>query len=95
MEKGRLEAFSDGVIAIITTIMALEMKVPHGADLESLKPLIEECAKTSGSPGAKQGRFVYRRRQSEDASCTPGRQSEDASRTSGRQIGGRFAYLGS
>lgn len=40
MTKGRLEAFSDGVIAIIITIMVLEMKVPHGADLESLRPLI-------------------------------------------------------
>jgi len=33
MGKGRLEAFSDGVIAIIITIMVLEMKVPQGADL--------------------------------------------------------------
>ena len=40
MHKGRLEAFSDGVIAIIITIMVLEMKVPHGTDLESLKPLL-------------------------------------------------------
>ncbi len=40
MEKGRLEAFSDGVLAIIITIMVLEMKVPHGEDLASLKPLI-------------------------------------------------------
>ncbi|MBR8835531.1 MAG: DUF1211 domain-containing protein [Stigonema ocellatum SAG 48.90 = DSM 106950] len=40
MEKGRLEAFSDGVIAIIITIMVLEMKVPHGADLAALRPLI-------------------------------------------------------
>ncbi len=40
MHKGRLEAFSDGVIAIIITIMVLEMKVPHGTDLESLMPLI-------------------------------------------------------
>lgn len=40
MGKGRLEAFSDGVIAIIITIMVLEMKVPHGADLEALKPLL-------------------------------------------------------
>ena len=39
MEKGRLEAFSDGVIAIIITIMVLEMKVPHGADIKSLLPL--------------------------------------------------------
>ncbi|MDI1335262.1 MAG: TMEM175 family protein [Lacunisphaera sp.] len=36
MHKGRLEAFSDGVIAIIITIMVLEMKVPHGTDLGSL-----------------------------------------------------------
>lgn len=40
MGKGRLEAFSDGVIAIIITIMVLEIKVPHGADLEALRPLI-------------------------------------------------------
>src|SRR3954470_5666285 len=40
MGKGRLEAFSDGVIAIIITIMVLEMKVPHGADLASLRPLL-------------------------------------------------------
>lgn len=39
MGKGRLEAFSDGVIAIIITIMVLEMKVPHGADLAALQPL--------------------------------------------------------
>jgi uncharacterized membrane protein len=37
--KSRMEAFSDGVIAIIITIMVLEMKAPHGADLEDLKPL--------------------------------------------------------
>ena len=40
MEKGRLEAFSDGVIAIIITIMVLELKVPHGHDLEALAPLV-------------------------------------------------------
>jgi uncharacterized membrane protein len=40
MGKGRLEAFSDGVIAIIITIMVLEMKVPHGESLESLRPLV-------------------------------------------------------
>ena len=40
MGSQRLEAFSDGVIAIIITIMVLEMKVPHGADLASLKPLL-------------------------------------------------------
>ena len=40
MSKGRLEAFSDGVMAIIITIMVLEMKVPPGADLVALRPLI-------------------------------------------------------
>ncbi len=40
MSKGRLEAFSDGVIAIIITIMVLEMKVPHGGDLQDLAPLL-------------------------------------------------------
>jgi uncharacterized membrane protein len=38
--KGRLEAFSDGVIAVIITIMVLEMKVPHGTDFEALAPLL-------------------------------------------------------
>jgi uncharacterized membrane protein len=40
MSSGRLEAFSDGVIAIIITIMVLELKVPHGATLGALVPLI-------------------------------------------------------
>ncbi|GAB4156900.1 MAG: TMEM175 family protein [Cyanobacteria bacterium J069] len=40
MEKGRMEAFSDGVIAIIITIMVLELKVPHGASFTELRPLI-------------------------------------------------------
>jgi uncharacterized membrane protein len=40
MEKNRLEAFSDGVLAIIITIMVLEMKAPHGSDLAALKPLV-------------------------------------------------------
>ncbi|MBI5335960.1 MAG: DUF1211 domain-containing protein [Burkholderiales bacterium] len=40
MGKGRLEAFSDGVLAIVITIMVLELKVPHGATLEALQPLI-------------------------------------------------------
>ena len=40
MGKGRLEAFSDGVIAIIITIMVLELRVPHGAELSALRPLV-------------------------------------------------------
>lgn len=39
MNKERLAAFSDGVMAVIITIMVLEMKVPHGSDLEALRPL--------------------------------------------------------
>ena len=40
MNKGRLEAFSDGVLAIIITIMVLELRPPHGYDLKVLTPLI-------------------------------------------------------
>ncbi|MEO5988746.1 MAG: TMEM175 family protein [Candidatus Eisenbacteria bacterium] len=40
MTTGRLEAFSDGVIAVIITIMVLELKVPHGSDLAALRPLV-------------------------------------------------------
>jgi uncharacterized membrane protein len=40
MTKGRMEAFSDGVLAIIITIMVLEMKVPHGSHLSDLKPIL-------------------------------------------------------
>jgi len=40
MGKNRLEAFSDGVIAIIITIMVLELKVPHGEGIETLVPLL-------------------------------------------------------
>jgi uncharacterized membrane protein len=39
MHKGRLEAFSDGVLAIVITVMVLEMKVPHGTDLEALRAI--------------------------------------------------------
>jgi uncharacterized membrane protein len=40
MNKGRLEAFSDGVIAILITIMVLELKIPHEADWAALRPLL-------------------------------------------------------
>jgi uncharacterized membrane protein len=40
VQKGRLEAFSDGVLAIIITIMVLELKVPHGTELGALLPLL-------------------------------------------------------
>ena len=40
MERNRLEAFSDGVLAIIITIMVLELKLPRGVDLAALKPLL-------------------------------------------------------
>ncbi len=40
MGKSRLEAFSDGVIAILITIMVLELKVPHGENVEALAPLV-------------------------------------------------------
>jgi uncharacterized membrane protein len=40
MAKNRLEAFSDGVLAIIITIMVLELKVPHGSDLAALQPIL-------------------------------------------------------
>ena len=40
MKTSRLEAFSDGVLAIIITIMVLELKVPHAADLAALKPVL-------------------------------------------------------
>src|SRR6266404_4505185 len=40
MEKNRLEAFSDGVFAVIMTVMVLEMKVPHGSELRALQPVL-------------------------------------------------------
>jgi TMEM175 potassium channel family protein len=38
--KGRLEAFTDGVMAVIITVMVLELKVPHGVDVEALQPIL-------------------------------------------------------
>ena len=43
-ESGRLEAFSDGVIAVIITIMVLELKPPHGTDLASLRSILPTLA---------------------------------------------------
>src|SRR5438552_2288659 len=40
VDKNRLEAFSDGVLAIIITIMVLELRVPHGSDWAALEPLL-------------------------------------------------------
>ena len=40
MDKGRMEAFSDGVLAIIITIMVLELRIPHGTDAAALRPLV-------------------------------------------------------
>src|ERR1700726_3557759 len=40
MNKSRLEAFSDGVLAVIITVMVLEMKAPYGASVQSLRPVI-------------------------------------------------------
>ena len=40
MSKGRLEAFSDGVFAVIITIMVLELKAPHGGDWDAFRPLL-------------------------------------------------------
>lgn len=52
MKTGRLEAFSDGVLAIIITIMVLEMKVPEGTSFEALKPVLAVFLTYLGS-------FVY------------------------------------
>ena len=42
MTRARLEAFSDGVIAILITIMILELKIPHGSDLAALRAILPE-----------------------------------------------------
>jgi uncharacterized membrane protein len=42
MSKGRLEAFSDGVIAILITILVLELKIPHGSDLNALRAILPQ-----------------------------------------------------
>src|SRR5207302_11264431 len=42
MSKTRLEAFSDGVIAILITIMVLELRVPHGSDWQALAPILPQ-----------------------------------------------------
>jgi uncharacterized membrane protein len=42
MSKGRLEAFSDGVLAIVITIMVLELRAPHEASLEAIEPLLPD-----------------------------------------------------
>ena len=47
MSKGRLEAFSDGVIAIIITIMVLELKTPRGRDFAALAPILPASSATS------------------------------------------------
>jgi uncharacterized membrane protein len=44
MTKGRLEAFSDGVLAIVITIMVLEIKVPRGSNLADLQPLLPKLS---------------------------------------------------
>jgi hypothetical protein len=51
MGKNRLEAFSDGVIAILITIMVLELKGPHGAELDALLPVLSVLG-TSESTGS-------------------------------------------
>jgi uncharacterized membrane protein len=40
MNKSRMEAFSDGVLAVIITVMVLEMKTPRGANLTALRPVV-------------------------------------------------------
>ena len=54
MKKSRLEAFNDGVLAIVITIMVLELKVPHGDDFAALFPLWPVFTSyVSAQPGAR------------------------------------------
>ena len=53
MNKTRLEAFSDGVLAIIITIMVLELKVPHGENLADLRPLLPQFVPYEDAPAGQ------------------------------------------
>jgi uncharacterized membrane protein len=55
MNTNRMEAFSDGVIAIIITIMVLELKVPHGADVAALGPMIPKLRHGRRNPPVTTG----------------------------------------
>jgi hypothetical protein len=63
MGKGRLEAFSDGVIAIIITIMVLEMKAPESAELSGLRPVLPAfLSYVLSGCSLRRGRFMRRSR---------------------------------
>ena len=51
MSRSRLEAFSDGVIAVLITILVLELKVPHGVDAAALKPMLPVFLSYVARPG--------------------------------------------
>ena len=88
MGTGRMEAFSDGVIAIIITIMVLELKVPHGTDLAALGDLLPELANyvlsfvTSPSTGTTITICCTRATASTARSCGPTCTSCSGSRSS-------------